>query len=412
MTHPDSPSACAARASAAARTTMFGFLTPAAKETTDPLASVKGVTAWLRELPAQDVIGRQQSVMRAFDEMRQSRRPVDPGRVAGGPVPRRGARRRPPPADQAVRRERRRRAPSCRARCGRRSFDMSQGFIYAYQCALDEALRQSANPRWKAQVPILFARLLHYYGTDAKLRVFRFERWIPGKWMELHRTYVRAAELGIDRVPTALAHAGPKATQWTIEQEYLFVLLIHQLNTGNLSPLELDWASAQLRALEPPPRARRGAALDGRLLRRPRRQAGHGPPHRPAIRARCCATSTRRRSPSSSSARSPRCARREDTDSGPARADQPAARRGAREGAARGRAEPQRRPAPRSAHRVPGRRARARRPVAHRPRADRERRRRRGQRSVGRRPSRSRSTPSPTAPRIKRPCATSTTRWR
>ena len=60
---------------------MFGFLTPAAKETTDPLASVKGVTAWLRELPAQDVVGRQQNVMRAFDEMRQSRRPVDPGRA-------------------------------------------------------------------------------------------------------------------------------------------------------------------------------------------------------------------------------------------------------------------------------------------------------------------------------------------
>jgi len=60
---------------------MFGFLTPAAKETADPLASVKGVTAWLRELPAQDVVGRQQSVMRAFDEMRQSRRPVDPGRA-------------------------------------------------------------------------------------------------------------------------------------------------------------------------------------------------------------------------------------------------------------------------------------------------------------------------------------------
>src|SRR3982750_2632334 len=60
---------------------MFGFLTPAAKETVDPIASVKGVTTWLRELPATDVVGRQQSVMRAFEAMRQSRRPVDLARA-------------------------------------------------------------------------------------------------------------------------------------------------------------------------------------------------------------------------------------------------------------------------------------------------------------------------------------------
>jgi hypothetical protein len=246
---------------------MFGFLTPAAKETADPLASVKGVTSWLRDLPAVDVIGRQQSVMRAFDEMRQSRRPVDPGRAQAVQL-----------LDAALGADRRQLikqyvenvegAPKLSERLWQSVFDMSQGFIHAYQSALEEALRQSANPRWKPQVPILFARLLHYYGTDAKLRVSRFERWIPGKWMELHRAYLRATELGLDRVPTALTHAGPQATQWTIEQEYLFVLLIHQLNTGNLSPLELDWASAQLRAwsrrlaLDAVPRSMEGFFVD------------------------------------------------------------------------------------------------------------------------------------------------------
>jgi hypothetical protein len=55
-------------------------------------------------------------------------------------------------------------------------------------------------------------------------------------------------DLGVERVPVALAGAGPNATLWTAEQEYVFVLLIHQFNTGNLSPPELDWASVQLRA--------------------------------------------------------------------------------------------------------------------------------------------------------------------
>jgi len=226
---------------------MFGFLTPGTKEITDPLANTKAVGAWLRDLPALDVVGRQQAVMRAFDAMRQSRKPVD--------VPRAHAIQLLDAALGADRRQLIKQyvenvdsAPRLAESLWASVFELSQGFIYAYQSALEEALRQTANPRWKAQVAVLFARLLHYYGTDAKLRVSRFERWIPAKWMDLHRTYLRATELGIDKVPTTLGHAGPNATQWTIEQEYLFVLLIHQLNTGNLSPLELDWASAQLRA--------------------------------------------------------------------------------------------------------------------------------------------------------------------
>ena len=35
--------------------------------------------------------------------------------------------------------------------------------------------------------------------------------------------YLRAAELGLDRVPDGARRAGPNATQWTVEQEYLYV---------------------------------------------------------------------------------------------------------------------------------------------------------------------------------------------
>ena len=114
----------------------------------------------------------------------------------------------------------------------------------------------------------LFTRLVHFYGTDAKLRVFRYERWIPAKWMEMHRLYMRGTELGVDRIPTQLASAGAGGSQWTLEQEYLFVLLVHQLNTGNMSPVELDWASSQLRAwsrrlaLDAVPRSPEGFFVD------------------------------------------------------------------------------------------------------------------------------------------------------
>jgi cyclic-di-GMP-binding protein len=117
-------------------------------------------------------------------------------------------------------------------------------------------------------LPLLFVRLVHFHGTDAKLRVFKYERWIPAKWMELHQIYLRACELGCDRAPMALPAAGAGAQPWSVEQEYVYVLLVHQLNTGNLGPAETDWAASQLRAwsrrlaLEPIPKSLEGFFVD------------------------------------------------------------------------------------------------------------------------------------------------------
>jgi hypothetical protein len=246
---------------------MFSFLSSQNKDSADPLVSARATSAWLKQLPALDVIGRQQQVMRAFDGMRQSRRPVDPARVQAVEY-----------LDSALGADRRQlikqyvenhdSAEKLAERIWQAVYDLTQGFMYAYQTALEEAVAQGANPRWKPTIPLLFARLLHYYSTDAKLRVFRFERWIPGKWMELHRTHLRSTELGVDRTPALLGSAGPNATAWTGEQEYLNVLLIHQLNTGNLSPAQLDWACSQLRAwsrkltLDAMPRSPEGFFVD------------------------------------------------------------------------------------------------------------------------------------------------------
>lgn len=226
---------------------MFSFLTSAAKDAGDPLVAARSTAAWLRELPSLDIVGRQQQVMRAFDGMRQSRKEIDLSRVQAIEY-----------LDAALGADRRQLIkqyvenvdtnPRLAERIWQAIFDLTQGFVYAYQAALEQATRQGAAARWKPAIPTLFARLLHYYGTDAKLRVFRFERWIPAKWMEVHRTYLRAAELGVEHVSCALGAAGPNATSWTPEVEYLNVLLVHQLNMGNMSPGGLDWACSQLRA--------------------------------------------------------------------------------------------------------------------------------------------------------------------
>jgi len=243
---------------------MFDFLSSGTKDAADPLLTAKSAAVWLRQLPALDVLGRQQQVMRAFDAMRQSRKSIELPRVHAIQF-----------LDAALGTDRRQltkqyvesveSSSKLSERIWGAVYELTQGFIYAYQTVLEEALRQVNNPRWKPLAPLLFARLVHYYGTDAKLRVFRFERWIPGKWMELHQAYLRACEMNMHRVPTALGSAN---TQWTVELEYLYVLLLQQLNTGNMTPAELDWATAQLRAwsrrlqLDAAPRSLEGFFVD------------------------------------------------------------------------------------------------------------------------------------------------------
>jgi hypothetical protein len=261
---------------------MFDFLSQRAKDVADPLQSPKSAAAWLRQLPALDVIGRQQHVMRAFEDMRKSRKDFDLQRVAAVEY-----------LDAALGADRRQLlkqyvenaegASRLSERIWQASHQMAQGFTYAYQALLEQALAQP-QARWKPVLPLLFTRLIHYFGTDAKLRVFRFERWIPAKWRELHELYARAVEAGVDRIASGLSRTGPNLTQWTVEQEYLFVLVVHQLNTGNLAPPALDWASAQLRAwcrrlaLDVAPRTAEGFLVDlaGRsgLVRRTGNEAG------------------------------------------------------------------------------------------------------------------------------------------
>ena len=156
---------------------MFGFLSSHSKDADDPLVSPRATAVWLKQLPALDVIGRQQHVMRAFDAVRQSRRPIDPARLQAIEF-----------LDSALGADRRQlikqyvenhdTAPKLAERIWQAIYDLTQGFLSSYQTGLEEAVTQRSNPRWKPLVPLLFARLLHYYGTDARVRVFRFERWI------------------------------------------------------------------------------------------------------------------------------------------------------------------------------------------------------------------------------------------
>ena len=189
---------------------MFGFLTPQAKDLSDPLQNAKAAAAWLRQLPSLDVIGRQQQVIAVLDAMRKARRAPDLNRINAIQF-----------VDAALGADRRQlikqyienseSAPKLADRIWQALWEMSQSFMLAYQSAVETAARQVDNSRWKAVLPLLYVRLVHFYGTDAKLRVFKYERWIPAKWIELHGTYLRSCEMHCDRQEIALPAAGSTA---------------------------------------------------------------------------------------------------------------------------------------------------------------------------------------------------------
>src|SRR5215469_16266524 len=157
------------RAPVASMKAMLSFLTSPSKDVADPLQSAKTAAAWLRELPALDVIGRQQHVIRALDSMRKNQA-IDLNRVAGIQF-----------VDAALGADRRQlikqyienvdNSPKLADRIWQALWEMSQAFMLSYQTALDAAAGQAENARWRASLSLLFVRLIHFYGTDAKLRV-------------------------------------------------------------------------------------------------------------------------------------------------------------------------------------------------------------------------------------------------
>src|SRR5438067_9221199 len=153
----------APRRQAVSMKAMLGFLTPLAKDAADPLQNAKSAAAWLRQLPSLDVIGRQQQVIVVLDTMRKAQRVPDLNRINAIQF-----------VDAALGADRRQlikqyienseSAPKLADRIWQALWEMSQSFTFAYQSAVETAVQQADNARWKAVLPLMFVRLVHFYG--------------------------------------------------------------------------------------------------------------------------------------------------------------------------------------------------------------------------------------------------------
>jgi len=122
-------------------------------------------------------------------------------------------------------------------------FDLAQGLLLCYQAFSREVSNHAQSNKWQSLLPELIARQVVHQGVDAKVRLFRYEQWIPAKWADLHALFQMACSAQIERQPVAVLAGGAITT---IEQEYLRVLVLQLMNSGNLTPGHLEWVSEQL----------------------------------------------------------------------------------------------------------------------------------------------------------------------
>ena len=224
---------------------IFRFRIPSRHARPEPLATQKAAAAWLRRLPRTDAIERQQTVTRAIEDAFRSAGELRFEQVGAIEfLDAELATDRGRFITQYV--EHAEGTAALANRIWQAAYEICQGFIVAYRGLLDRAQDAANEPRWTHAFPRLAARLIHFYGTDAKLRVLKNEAWIPAKWVGLHRVYKRAVDLGVERAPTGPDPSGSGALQLTVEQEYVAVLLTHLFRTDTLTPREIDWAAAEL----------------------------------------------------------------------------------------------------------------------------------------------------------------------
>jgi len=122
-------------------------------------------------------------------------------------------------------------------------FDLTQAFLGAYAAFAREISARGTSGRWASALPSVVARQLHHFGQDAKIRLFRYEQWIPAKWIELHGLFALACSRQIERKTVVL---GADGATTTIEHEYIRVLVLQLVHAGNLTAGDLQWVCEQL----------------------------------------------------------------------------------------------------------------------------------------------------------------------
>jgi len=124
----------------------------------------------------------------------------------------------------------------------RSAMQLSQAFFQAHEYFLHH-IRNTSDDTWTRHEPSILIQLFHHRKVEFLLRFIRYKKRNSGQWRLLHELYRSALEREMpDRTNEAGETEGQRRTTSKLEQQYLQILLLEVMNTGQFSPREALWA--------------------------------------------------------------------------------------------------------------------------------------------------------------------------
>ncbi|MEO8537821.1 MAG: hypothetical protein ABI533_09850, partial [Betaproteobacteria bacterium] len=216
---------------------MFRF----GKSNKDPLGDVRSAERWLATLPVTDTLGVHS---RVIDELSRESSPASrrsPRRLrAVFHVDAQTGEQRRALIAQYI--DHANRSSKIENQLWTALFSLTQGFLRTYESFGRELIDRLQSARWKDLLPELICRQVMHLALDARIRLFRYEQWIPAKWAVLHNLMSLACSHQVERQPVALSDASTTS----IEHEYLRALVLHLMNAGSLTARQVEFIWGEL----------------------------------------------------------------------------------------------------------------------------------------------------------------------
>ena len=120
---------------------------------------------------------------------------------------------------------------------------LARSFAQAYELFLGQ-VENSADKSWRESAGTILIRLFRHRQVELLLRLFRYKKRNSEQWRQVHRAYQFAQAEGSvsDGMPRSLPEDKSAPAQ-TLDRQFIQILLVGAMNTGQFSPLELLWAS-------------------------------------------------------------------------------------------------------------------------------------------------------------------------
>ena len=222
---------------------MFDFLTFGRRTPEDPLASLKAVTLWMKELPLGDVYTAHDKLVRGLVEFNESGKPLTKERLQVLMHIDENARE----MQQGLCSQyllNPRMSKGTESRLWNAVYSYYWEVTRGYHAFIMDYVANPGGSKIKPLIPLITARAIHDFSRIFKWRYFRYEKVEEKLWKRLHNLYHFAEfeEFERERTPLYGAENGGSSCA----DEYVQALMLGTLNSGGLYPKQIELVSVWL----------------------------------------------------------------------------------------------------------------------------------------------------------------------